>query len=352
MPWQVAIDSIRPILEVDSQPARCYDPELANTRASVGPLALKSANDSRGGAPTSMANNYSNGPTGGIDLATLWRILIDNRLVIGFSASLTTILAVVAAFVITPVYRAEVLMAPVTQSGQGGGLGALAGQFGGLASLAGVQLHAGNSSDEAIAILRSRSFTEDFVVDLDLLPIWYSESWDSEAGAWLVDDPKEIPTMWDAYQKFDKTMRRITENSETGLVTLAIEWRDRELATKWANELVARVNERTRRQTIDEARKSIEYLNKEVEKTSVAGLQQAIYGLIEDQINTIMLANVRDEYSFKVIDPAHTPDEDDFVKPWRAAIIAVGFFLGVFFGLFLAFFRTFLASVSSQTKED
>jgi uncharacterized protein involved in exopolysaccharide biosynthesis len=37
-----------------------------------------------------------------------------------------------------------------------------------------------------------------------------------------------------------------------------------------------------------------------------------------------MLANVREEYAFRVVDPASVPDADKYVWPRRALILALG----------------------------
>ena len=73
-----------------------------------------------------------------------------------------------------------------------------------------------------------------------------------------------------------------------------------------------------RRLDIAEAEKSIGYLTDALEKTAIADMQQIFYQLIEKQQQTKMLANVRDEYVFKVIDPAVVPEKKS--GPKRALI--------------------------------
>ena len=64
----------------------------------------------------------------------------------------------------------------------------------------------------------------------------------------------------------------------------------------------------------------------------------AINSLIESQINKIMLANVRKDYAFQVIDPAMSPSADSQLRPNRPLIVAVGIVLGFFTGGLAAFF--------------
>jgi uncharacterized protein involved in exopolysaccharide biosynthesis len=278
-----------------------------------------------------------------IDLVELWRNLARRKWLILLTTLLVAALAATAAFVMTPVYRAEVLMAPVSPEEETGRLAQLADRFGGLAAITGFEIGEKDIDVEAaLATLQSRQFTLAFISDNSLLPVLFAGKWDAAGKTWAVDDPKEIPTDWDAYKYFDKKVRSVSRDKKTGLVSLAIEWKDRELAAKWANEMVARINHQQQEKAIGEARKSIDFLKAQLEKTSVTEIQQAIWRLIEAQGKKIMLANVRDEYAFEVIDSAAPPDADDFAKPKRKLIIALGVVVGLMLGVFLAFFRAFV----------
>ena len=274
-----------------------------------------------------------------IDLMEYWRTLMRHKAILITSVLVFTLAAVAAAFLMTPIYRAEVVVAPVSEE-KGGGLSALAGQFGGLASLAGINLGGGGGKvEEAIAKLKSRAFTTAFIEEQGLMPVLFDELWDPAAKRWRVDSEDDIPTAWDAYKAFDE-IRSISEDKKTGIITLAIEWKDAELAARWANALVARLNKELQREAIEEARKSIAYLEQQLEQTSVIEMRQSIFRLIEAQTKNIMLANVRDEFAFKIIDKAVPPEEK--AKPKRKLMVALGLVLGLFVGIFLAFFTAFL----------
>ena len=109
------------------------------------------------------------------------------------------------------------------------------------------------------------------------------------------------------------------------------------------NLLIKRVNEVMREQAINEARQSIDFLNKELAKTNVLELQQAIYHLTETQINRIVMANVRQEFAFKVIDPAVAPDAKYKVRPKRLYYMIFGAFLGGALGVATALLLTIRA---------
>jgi uncharacterized protein involved in exopolysaccharide biosynthesis len=255
------------------------------------------------------------------------------------AAAAGLILAVVLVIVAERVYRAEVNMMPAATDTSGGALSNLAGGLGGLIPLAGLNTNTAAAKNEALAILSSRSFTERFITEGDLLPVLYSGRWDSQAGIWR--DPDDAPTLWKAVKFFDRNVRSVNEDSSTGVITVAVEWRNPERATEWANQLVADLNAQVRERDVEEAARSIKYLNEQLGKTNIVELERAIYDLIEDQIKTIALANVRDEYAFRVIDPATAPDMDDYVYPNEPVMLILGLAIGATLGVVFVLVREF-----------
>ena len=245
--------------------------------------------------------------------------------------------AVAHSFLATPMYRAEVLVAPTSEGGGDSGLAALAGQFGGLAGSFGLDI--GNDAakvHEATAILTSRDFTIDFLDANNIAPLLFANDWDSATNAWL---PDAEPTSNELYKVFDRRVRRISESTRTGHITVSVEWTDPALAAKWANALVTTLNEKMRQRAIAEAEQSIEFLTEELQQTNLLPIRDGIYQLMESQINRIMLANVRAEYAFKIIDPAFAPDDDDPVSPNLPLALVIAVALGVFAGLALVILR-------------
>jgi len=268
-------------------------------------------------------------------LILLWYSILERKRVVAISAFLFGLVAVGVALWLPPIYRAEVMMVTASEDRSMGSLAALSNQFGGLAALAGMDIgEESTAQQQAVAILRSREFTVRFMTDEHLLPVLFADKWDAEKSQWISAAQNRHPTYWDAYKKFDEKIREVKRNKKTGLITLAIEWTDPDVAAHWANELVRRVNATIQRQTIEEARRSIEYLQAQLQKTTVLEVQQAIYRLIEAQVKKIMLAEVREEYAFKIIDPAVVPEEK--VRPKRALIVLLGIFGGGIVGLFTA----------------
>jgi len=251
-------------------------------------------------------------------------------------------LAVAAAFAFLtePVYRAQAVLLPVSASEQDGLLSGLQGSgLGSLAGLAGIELGAGDEfRKEALALLTSRDFTVRFIEDEKLLPLLFAKKWDERAQRWRVEESK-IPTIDQGLERFDRSVRKVTEDRRNGLVLVSIEWPDRQRATQWANTLVARANAELRRRTIDDSERRLEFLRRELAKTDVVGLQQTLYRMMESELRKITIASVREQYAFRVVDPARVPLKNRQVRPRRALDLLLGFGVALAFSIWLLWMR-------------
>jgi uncharacterized protein involved in exopolysaccharide biosynthesis len=263
------------------------------------------------------------------DLAELFRALWAGRLWILAGGLLFALGAGVFAFTMTPIYRSSTVLTPA-DSGKSlsGSLGSALGSLGGLAALADLGVSSsGAATEEALGVLRSRQFTDEFIADRQLMPVLFSKKWDAEKRRWKVP-PDDQPTAAKAFKYFDRNIRSVTQDKKTGLVTLQIDWEDPQLAAAWANELVKRLNVEMQRRALSQADGSLGYLEKELAGTTTIETRGAINRLIETQINRRMVANVTEEYAFRVVDRAVASDLDDKLRPKKSVMIIVGGLLG------------------------
>lgn len=258
------------------------------------------------------------------------------------------------AFIMTPRYRATTVLISTAQehSSLGNALGGAIGSLGGLASLAGISLAGGNQeTEESLAVLRSQEFTEAFIQDQHLMQKLFAKRWDARTGNWKKSD-KKPPTLAQAFKYFDSSVRTISQDKKTGLVTVQIDWKDRFEAADWANTLVQRLNEEMRTRAITNAEASLGFLEKELDTTNVVSTREAINRLIESQIKQRMVANVSREYAFRVVDKALAPDQDDTVRPKKFLMIAASPFVGAAVGVAGVLFMAWLASGIAALKHE
>jgi uncharacterized protein involved in exopolysaccharide biosynthesis len=280
------------------------------------------------------------------EISALIRLLKARIRWVAASVVAFSVLLVVVAFVTEPVYRADVVLAPARSNLGGGGLLSSAlGQFGGLASLAGIEIGSSDAeTEEALAVIQSRQFTEKFINDRQLMPKLFRSRWDAANETWK-GSQKSWPTPAKAAKYFDKKIRRIFRDRKSGLITLQVDWRDRAEAAKWANDLAKEINLEMRRRAIANATAYVSYLEEEFKKTDAVATRDAISRLIESQVKQRMLATVNQEYAFQVVSAALPPDSNDFVKPRRLVLIAAGPVVGFFVALFaIILIETFRAA--------
>jgi uncharacterized protein involved in exopolysaccharide biosynthesis len=262
-------------------------------------------------------------------LLASWRWLFA----FGFAGA---VIAAIIAINTAPVYRAQLKAVLVDPSEVGGGASALRNQLGGLAALAGLDMGNGvGRKQEAYATLTSAGFARDLIVAENLRPVLFPESWDAQARKWRADEKE--PSLESAVEKFMRRVMFVNLDVRNGMVDVAIEWTSPAVAARWANLAVTRANERIRAQARSSAARSIQYLNEELAKTSVVELRQAIHRLIEVQINNAMLANVQNEYAFRVVDPAVAPEKR--VRPKRIIMVLAGGVLGGIVGVLFILIR-------------
>jgi uncharacterized protein involved in exopolysaccharide biosynthesis len=216
------------------------------------------------------------------------------------------------------VYRATVVLAEASQTGAGAKLGAFANQFQGLAAIAGINVGGQGNSSVALATLKGSDLALQFIREFGIAQKLFAERWNEQNSTWKGKPPTDLQVL----KVFNNTVRLVTEERRSGLITLQIQWRDPELAVLWANSLVARVNERLRTRAITEAMQSLEYLRGEYTANDSVETRAAISRLMEAQMRDVMLANVRKEYAYVIVDPPVMPQARDYIWPRRIMLSA------------------------------
>lgn len=276
-----------------------------------------------------------------LDIIGLFTEIWSGRKTILLSTAIAGIIAIIISFTTAPTYKAETVLAPVTD--QSNNLSQmLTGQLGGLANFAGVNLSGGSSKEiAALATLQSRKFIIEFIKRHQLEVPLVAKKWNVWSQKYSIDSDvynltenqwnnKKKPTDLHLYYKFIDIIT-ISQDSKTQLITLAIEWHDPVNAAKWANLLVEDLNSLLAEQEKKQAELSVAYLEKKLNETQLVQMQQVTFQLIESQLKIVMLADATKEYAFKVIDPAIVPDNKS--KPNRMVINIFGVFLGLILGI-------------------
>ncbi len=223
------------------------------------------------------------------------------------------------------IYRATVLVVS-SQDSHGPGFSHIAGQLGGFANIAGFGIKSDGDAEITLAleILSSRKFSMQFLTKHNLLPeLLAVKGWDEDKkrlvyDALMYDDMQdewrniEGASKWfSSYEIHKKYLRAVSyvRNKSTGFVSISVEHLSPDVAKKWLDLIIPEINSVLREKELVEAKKSIEYLEVQLSKTSVADMQSVFYQLIEEQQKKAMLAEIKYDYVFSVIDPPNRPEK-------------------------------------------
>ena len=300
-----------------------------------------------------------------IDLRELFAALWASKTTILGIVLMSALISVFVALSLPNKYTSQALLAPRSDSGAGGALGQMASQFGGLASLAGVNLGGlGDQGSTAVAIemLKSRQFFGTYLYDDVLIDLMAAEGWDRGTGKVLIDDSlfdvktatwvRDVseefqvkPSVQEAHESF-KGFLSVAEDTKTGLVTVEVTHYSPIVARNWVALVVEGVNEAVRARDVEEAEKSIAFLNQQRLKTNLVSLTEVFAELIEQQTKTVMLANASDEYVFQVIEPPVAPELKS--EPKRALICVLGTLLGGMLAVLFVLIRYFTSKETAS----
>lgn len=278
-----------------------------------------------------------------IDLQEIWQAMWSFKYHIITFTAVFAIAAIFYALSLPDQYKAEALVAHA-QDDDVSSLANMAGQLGGIASLAGFNLPS-DSNDTLVNIerLQSKSFLYDFIDRYDLkVSLLAAKGWDKNSKKLLIDSAKYnvntqewvrvvadgdsiVPTNFEAYEAL-RDIFMVEQDKVTGLLTVSIEFFDPDLAKKWVDLLIRELNLQMRELEIAEKQKSIDFMSRQLKKTDVTEMQNVFYQIIEEQTKAMLLAEVQQDFVFKVIDGAIVPEKKS--GPKRAVICIIGTMLG------------------------
>lgn len=234
------------------------------------------------------------------------------------------------SFAISTRYVAGVLVTPSGSEQGGASLASLASRFGALGGLVGGSLGGGDTGKAAlIATLTSRQFVDRFIARHQIDKIIFAHLWDLKTQSWISRWYGSIPTTQDSFEFFIRHVLTVDEDKRSGLITISMKWETPQASASWANAFAAEANQIARETAMSEANQSIEHLTREMAKVESVEVRKSMYSLMESQLNKRMLATVRPDYAYRIIDPAVAPDLDKFATPRRGLFTVIGSLVGI-----------------------
>ncbi|MBI1821658.1 MAG: hypothetical protein HYR79_08110 [Nitrospirae bacterium] len=284
-------------------------------------------------------------PDDEINILDYWHVIWKRKLLILILMLAAVFTTAVVSMRMTNIYQSAAVISPVSGKEGSGGLSAIAQQFGGLPGLS--LPGSASSSSEIVNLIKSNVLREKVIEKYNLLPLLFHEKWDYEKKDWKKEKEKKItipgfkaeddtipPTIWDGLRAINGIVK-VNNNIKDNTITISAEFYDPVIAAKIPEYFLTALNEHL----VNEARRVAEtnkkYLEEQLVKTADPLIRQKIYNLVAQQIESSMMAEVKENFAFKVIDRARVPDRK--IKPKRVQMIMVSFVTSLFAGIFLAF---------------
>jgi uncharacterized protein involved in exopolysaccharide biosynthesis len=314
---------------------------------------------------------------GGINLLEYWRVIWKRRKMIGWIVAITVLTAFIFSLFLTNIYQARAVIIPVTRDSMGSSsssLGVLAQQFGGLP---GIAMPASSTTSEIMSLLNSNILREKMIRQYNLMPILFYNDWDVQKQAWkqghsnlsinplyyvslLVKaispasaqgpqkkDP-DVPDTWDALRLLAE-MVTVSRNSKENTITISAEFHDPELAARIVDYFLVTLTDYMSAEAKRVAAINRKYLEEQLGSTADPFIKQKTYNMIAQQIETGMMAEVKENFAFKMIDPPLAPDKT--IKPKRGQIVLLSMVMSLFLGICIAFFLEYLNKVKTKKVE-
>lgn len=274
-----------------------------------------------------------------IDIGELIKVILDHTKILSVLITLSVLMACIYALALSPVYRSEALLVAAENNEEA--LGALVGGFSQIGSLLGSPGSSGGSIDNAVIgqeVIKSRDFLYSFIEKRNLLiPLLAAKSWNIDDGTFLINNEiydlkndkwigYESPSSFDSsiyYIAFSALMGKINISQErkTGLIKVNFDHATPQLASQWLEWLIDDLNDHFRIDDTAEAEASIRYLTEMMQNNPVKQVNLVLASLIEKQLNTLMLANSKSGYVYKILDTPYEPLQR--ISPRRTLIVIV-----------------------------
>jgi len=276
-----------------------------------------------------------------INLIQLFSILWSRKISILLITFVFLISSVLYSYRLPNIYISQTLLAPASSNGS---LQKSLGGFSTLAGIAGINMpsESGNKTTEAIERIKTYNFfVNEFLPNINFNDLVAVKKWNKISNTIIYDENILLlkHTNQDAYAIYQQILG-ISENKKTNFVLLSLEHKSPYIARDWLSIIITNINNNMRELDKALANDSIIFLNERIAKTNIAEMKTAISQLIESQMQSLMLAEVTQDYVFKPIDPPIAPEYKS--RPSRSLIAVLGVFFGLMTGILISLSRYYL----------
>jgi uncharacterized protein involved in exopolysaccharide biosynthesis len=267
-----------------------------------------------------------------INLLDYVRVIVRNKMLICAIIGIVVIATIIVSFVMTPVYEAKAVIAPAMKSGDSSGASLLAAQFG-------ISAPASSSMSEIVNLLKSNVLKEKVIKKHNLLPVFFKEK--------SLRGKSEGQKTWKGIRYLQEALK-VSPNQKDNSIQVSMQFRDPKTAADIVNYTLLELTDHMSNEARRVADTNKKYLESQIDKTADPFIKTKIYSLIAQQIETAMMAEVKENFAFKILDPPRVPDTK--TKPKRTQMVIIAFVVSLFLGIFIAFGKEYWKNHREELK--
>ncbi len=239
----------------------------------------------------------------------------------------------ISSFLSPKIYEARAIIMPATKPQEQNSMSAIASQFG-------ITPTQRINVSELLSLLKSNILMERVIKKNKLLPIFFNKK-----------GLKEMPAASKTWKgiRYLKKIYRIKHNQREGIIELSAEFKDPKTAADIIQYILTELTEHMSSEAKRVAETNKEYLESLIDKNADPLIKQKIYSLIAQQIEISMMAEVKENFAFKVVDPPKVPDRK--IKPKIRKNLVLSFIISLFAGISLAFFIEYIENARKREKK-
>ena len=149
----------------------------------------------------------------------------------------------------------------------------------------------------------------------------------------------QIPSAQESFDVFLQDHLSVSQDQETGFVTISIKHQSPYVAQSWTELIVKELNNFYRVKDKAEAQAAVDYLNTQIAQTNFTETKIVIAELLQKKTQQLTLIEVSDFYVFDYIDPPAVMEKK--AEPKRAVIFIICSFIGLISAIFIVLARKY-----------
>jgi uncharacterized protein involved in exopolysaccharide biosynthesis len=260
-----------------------------------------------------------------INLLYFWRVVRKNRLLVGLIVGISVVGAALFTLTLETIYEARAVLIPAGALSKDTTASTLvAMQFG-------IAPPSSPAATEIVNLLKSNILLEKIIKKHKLAGTFFRSEELSKAS--------EEQLLWESI-RYMRTIMKINFTQKDNVIQVAVQFRDPRKSADIVKETLDELNDHMSAETKRVAETNKRYLESQIDKAADPFIRAKIYSLIAQQIETSMMAEAKENFAFKVLDPPKVPDKK--IGPKRAHMVIIAFVASLFLSIFVAFIREYV----------